>query len=90
MESNDERNPVKIFDGDLWQTGILKSLLDNAEIESFVKDEYMGTLKPWVTAGGGAGAIKIFVAQADVERALQVVAEYEKNIQLADPDFNEQ
>jgi hypothetical protein len=90
MEPNHETNPIEVYDGNLMQISIVKSLLENADIEAFVKDEYMGTLKPWVTAGGGAGAIKIFVAKADEEKARQVIADYEKNSQISDPEFNEE
>jgi len=62
MNSNQEIFPVEIFDGNDWEASLVKSLLDNAEIESFIKDEKMGVLAPWNVAGGGAGSVKIFVS----------------------------
>jgi len=41
-----------IFVGTAWEAGIVKSLLENAEIEALLKDEIMGTLNPWWTAPG--------------------------------------
>jgi hypothetical protein len=38
----------------------------------------MGVLVPWNVAGGGAGAVKIFVSSADYEKAREVIAQYEK------------
>ena len=78
MNSNQEIFPVEIFDGNDWEASLVKSLLDNAEIESFIKDEKMGVLAPWNVAGGGAGSVKIFVSSADLARANEVLDQYEK------------
>jgi hypothetical protein len=78
MESNQDIYPVEVFDGNQWEVSLVKSLLENAEIESFLKDERMGVLVPWNVAGGGAGAVKIFVSSADYERAKEVIDQYEK------------
>lgn len=78
MSQNDEIYPVEVYDGDQWQASLVKSLLDNAEIESFLKDERMGVLAPWNVAGGGAGSVKIFVSNVDYEKAKEVIEQYEK------------
>jgi len=78
MNSNQEIYPVEVFDGNDWEASIVKSLLDNAEIESFIKDEKMGVLAPWNVAGGGAGSVKIFVSSVDLEKAKEVIEQYEK------------
>jgi hypothetical protein len=52
--------------------------LANAEIEAFTKDEKMGVLAPWNVAPGGAGSVKVIVANIDLERAKEVVEEFEK------------
>jgi len=78
MNSNHEIFPVEVFDGDQWEASLVKSLLNNAEIESFLKDEKMGVLAPWNVAGGGAGSVKIFVSSADLTKANEVLDQYEK------------
>lgn len=84
MKSDNEIYPVEVFDGNDWAASLVKSLLDNAEIESFIKDEKMGVLAPWNIAGGGVGAVKIFVSNIDFERAKEVVEQYEKAEGIAD------
>jgi len=78
MKTDNEIYPVEIFDGDQWEASLVKSLLDNAEIESFLKDERMGVLAPWNVSGGGAGSVKIFVSNVDYEKAKEVIEQYEK------------
>ena len=78
MSSDKEIYPVEVFDGNDWDASMVKSLLDNAEIEAFVKDEKMGVLAPWNVAGGGAGSVKIFVSNVDLEKAKEVIEQYEK------------
>jgi hypothetical protein len=78
MKPDNEIYPVEVFNGNDWEASMVKSLLDNAEIESFIKDEKMGVLAPWNIAAGGAGSVKIFVSNVDYEKAKEVVDEYIK------------
>ena len=80
--SENEKNiePVEVFSGTEWQAGMVKSLLENAEIEAFLFDEIIGTLNPWWTAPGGAGSVRVFVSSDDFEKARIIVEEYDKNL----------
>lgn len=77
MKKENEIIPVEVFDGTQWQAMLVKSLLDNAEIESFIKDSRMGVLAPWNVDAGGAGPVKIFVSNLDADKAREVIAQYE-------------
>jgi hypothetical protein len=79
MDKKDEIRSAIIFAGTAVEAAIVKSLLENAEIDAYLKDEIYGTLEPWVVAPGGAGAVKVVVSSADAERAKMVVDEFEKN-----------
>jgi len=71
---------IEVFAGTTWQAGMVKSLLENAGIEVFVKDEIIGTLNPWWTAPGGAGSVTVFISNLDFDKAKPIVDEYEKNL----------
>lgn len=79
MTANNDIEPVLIFAGTNWKDGVVKSLLENAEIKAFLKDELIGMLEPWVSAAGCAGAVKVFVSSSDFEMASEVVNEFVKN-----------
>jgi len=78
MKGENEVFPVEVFDGTQWQAMLVKSLLENAEIETFLKDERMGVLVPWNVDAGGAGPVKIFVSSLDADKAREVIAQYEQ------------
>ncbi|MFV0378050.1 MAG: DUF2007 domain-containing protein [Mangrovibacterium sp.] len=72
--------PVEVYTGTQLQAAMLKSLLDDAEIYSFLKDEIMGTLNPWYTDAGGAGPVRVVVSSNDEEEAREIVAKFEENL----------
>ena len=80
MKTGKEIKLVEVFDGTALQVAMVKSLLENAEIRAFLKDGIMGTLNPWYTSPGGAGAVTVFVSNLDYDKAKQIVDEYEKAI----------
>ena len=80
MKTDKEINPVEVFAGTAVQATLVKSLLENAEIDAYLKDEFSGTLYPWHTTPGGVGAVKVFVSSVDNEKARIVVDEYESNL----------
>ena len=77
---NDSFTPVEVFAGSVWDTSLLKSLLENAEIEVFLKDEIRGLQEPFVVSPGGANPVKVMVSSADLEKALEVVREFQANL----------
>jgi len=71
-----DSKPVEVFSGSFWEAGIIKSLLENAEIMVFLKDEILGSTTPWITVPGGTGAVKVVVSSNDYEKARQIVDGY--------------
>jgi hypothetical protein len=80
MKKNNESEPVEVFTGTIQEAELVKTLLENAEIEVYLKDEIMGTMFPWLAAPGGAGSVKVIVAGENYEKSMSIVEEYIKNI----------
>ncbi len=80
MNPTNHNEPVEVYAGTAWQAGLLKSLLENAEIEAFLVDEIIGTLNPWWTAPGGAGSVKVVVDPTNYDKAMLIVTEFESNM----------
>ncbi len=47
MKTDKDIYPVEVFAGTPVQATFVKSLLENAEIEAYLRDEFSGTLYPW-------------------------------------------
>jgi len=84
MKTDDKIKSVEVFAGTIMEAEMVKSFLENAEIEAYLINENTGTMAPWYTAPGGMGAVKIVVSSLDSEHAKQVVEEYERNINIPD------
>jgi len=80
METNQDIFQVVVYAGTVWEAGLVKSMLEDAEIETFLKDENTGALAPWYTAGGGAGSVKVVVSNLDYDKAHSIVNEFENNM----------
>ncbi|MBI5539211.1 MAG: DUF2007 domain-containing protein [Bacteroidia bacterium] len=78
--NNKKEGPIEVFAGTIMEAEMVKSLLENAEIETFLLNENTGTIAPWYTAAGGSGAVKVVVSVIDYENAKIIVDDYEKNI----------
>ena len=81
MKKDKESIPVQVYSGTPWETTMVKNLLISEGIESFLKDETMGTLAPMYASPGGANPVTVFVAAKDFDKALDVIRKYQENQQ---------
>jgi hypothetical protein len=81
MKNKHNTYPVEVFAGNAVQASLVKSLLENAEIKAYLKDEFTGVIAPWHTTPGGVAAVKVFVSSEDQANAKIVVDEYESNLE---------
>lgn len=81
MSTHDDNNAVEVYAGNLVEAGMVKSLLEDAGVQTFLKNEMMGTFSPWWVTPGGTGSVSVVVAHHDLEKAKAIVEEYEKKIQ---------
>ena len=69
---------ITLYDGTLFDCQMIKNLLENEGIESFLKDEIIGSLNPvWRPEG----SVKVMVADLEYDRAHQIVENYKKSQQ---------
>ena len=78
MEPTDELAPYEVFEGNAWEAGLLLSILDDNEIEAFLKDT---SRIPWNTFPVASSSVKVFVALRDFETASGIVKEFRQNMQ---------
>ncbi len=76
MKKNPESKPVEIFAGTSLEAGMLQSMLADAGIEAYLKDDLIGNLAPWQASAGGAGAVKLVISNVDLPAAGPVVEKF--------------
>jgi len=76
MDKFDE--PLEVFAGTAWEAALVKTLLENAEIEAFLKDEIRGTMIPWHISDR-VDTVKVVISESDYEKARMVVRDFEFN-----------
>ncbi len=79
MNAEDGIRSVEVFAGTYWEAVLVKSLLENAEVEAFLKNEAHGTLASWQVTPGGVAPVRVIVSSIDAEKATQVVRDFENN-----------
>ncbi|MDZ4203944.1 MAG: DUF2007 domain-containing protein [Bacteroidales bacterium] len=67
---------VVVFSGNTFEANLAKNELENNGIPAFLKDEVTGTIAPWHSAPGGVGAVKVTVAQRDIEKANSIIQQF--------------
>ncbi|WP_190300228.1 putative signal transducing protein [Rufibacter hautae] len=79
MSKNFQPKPVIVFSGNAMEANVVKSMLENANLQAFLKDEHIGSIAPWQVSAGGGGAVKVLVSSLDQEEAQEIIARYNSN-----------
>jgi hypothetical protein len=66
---------VIVFAGSSTEAAIVQSFLESNGIAADLVDEHIGSVAPHVAAGGGAGAVKVAVADGDAVTARELLAD---------------
>ena len=66
---------IEIFEGNLFQAQMVKNLLENEGIESFLKDEIIARSPIFRPQGG----VRVMISESDYDKARLVVNEYDKS-----------
>lgn len=80
-KEDNELDPWEVFEGSAWEAGLLKSILEDNEIENIIHDAYS---LPWNNLPVKGAAAKVFVALKDFEKAKIIVDEFYKNLNKED------
>jgi hypothetical protein len=68
---------IEVFSGTLWESEMVKSLLQDAEIESFLQNTNLNTYiyEPIQSSG-----VKIMILSGDYEKAREITDNYFRNM----------
>lgn len=69
-------DPVIVYAGNPMEAELVRNELENNDIPAFLLDETIGMIAPWHVAPGGAGAVKVTVAQRDMEKARGIIQQF--------------
>jgi len=79
MKTKKDNDIIEVFAGTSIDAEIVRSLLEDSDIKTFLKDENMGTIAPWHVSAGGAGAVKVIINSNDYDKAKLIIEEYEES-----------
>ena len=68
---------IELFSGTLWEAEMVRSLLQNAEIQSFIKNS---VLNDYAYDPICASAVKVIISSSDLKRAREVLDDYFKKM----------
>jgi hypothetical protein len=67
---------VIVYAGGAADTAVLRDLLEAVGITARLGDEVMGTMAPYVIAGGTTAAVKVLVMEDQLDDAREIVVEF--------------
>lgn len=73
---DDDDVVVEVFSGTLWEAEMVKSLLENVEIDSFIKNSNLNT---YIYEPIQAGGVKVMILSRHYDKAKEIVDEYFRN-----------
>jgi hypothetical protein len=71
------RAPYEVFEGTAWEAGLLKSILEDNDIETIMSEAYS---LPWNQIPTKGAAAKVFVAGENLEQAKAIVEDFYSNM----------
>lgn len=70
--------PYEVFEGSVWEAGLLKSILEDNEIDTMLQQSSALPMNIWPTE---AATMRVFVALKDFEHAKAIVEEFYTNME---------
>jgi hypothetical protein len=75
--------PYEVFQGSAWEASLLKSILEDNDIETIIQQ---ASSLPWNIMPTEAADMKVFVALENLEQAKAIVTEFYTNMEKEDSD----
>ena len=86
-KADQHQSPYEVFEGSAWEAGILTSMLEDTEIETYMTEAYA---LPWNSLPVKGAAAKVFVALKDLVQAKAIVDEFYSNMKQENKDDSAQ
>jgi hypothetical protein len=80
MKPEDKIKAIEVFYGTVWETNLVKSMLEDADISAYLKNEVTGSSSGGIFNPFLGGNIAIVVSSEDVENAKLVIEAYQQNM----------
>jgi hypothetical protein len=87
MHDDESLSPYEVFDGTAWEAGLLKSILEDNDIEVIQSDASPMQFNLYPLS---STSVKLFVAHKDFDSASDIVKEFYTNMQKESSDDSEQ
>jgi Putative prokaryotic signal transducing protein len=75
---NNKNEIVAVFSGDLYQTTMVKDLLEANGIEVFIENKLMSVIEPWIVSPGGIAPVNVKIFSSDYTQAQELIAAFTK------------
>ncbi len=79
MDNNNNSKIIQLYAGSPLEAKMLQNLLEDNNIASFLKDEFMGSIAPFQITSGGVDPVKVMISDHDLEKAEPVLKYFEEN-----------
>ncbi len=77
MSNNTAPSFKEVYSGDFLQASMIQQLLEEHEIQAFLKNSLMGSIEPFAVIAGGSNAVSIDVPTESFDAALALIEEFE-------------
>ena len=86
---DDIQRLVVVATGHIGEMDLIMNILAAHNINSYLKDEIIGTVAPHIASPGGAGAVKICVVEPDVNKAKVIIEDIRSSASEAQDSISE-
>ena len=76
MSTQNTSMQVEVFSGEFWQASLMRQLLAEHDIFSYLGNELLSSIDPVIVSTTVASHVALKVSQADSQRALELIEEY--------------